>query len=293
MSEPFENILYEVNDGIATITINRAEAMNTLSIGTMLEFVAALDRTDADDDVRVVLVTGAGDRMFCAGADLSRGTATFDYASQGAVRERLKVNGIYRDWGGFMTLRVYQSLKPIIAVVNGAAAGIGATLQTAMDIRLAATTAKYVFPFARRGIVPEAASAWFLPKLVGLPTALDWCYTGRQVPAREALDRGLVQALHEPADLMPAARALAAQIVENTSAVSVALIRQLFWRMAGASHPMEAHRADSRGVHFTGPTADAKEGINSFLEKRKPVFPGKVSDGLPDIFPDWVEPAFQ
>jgi enoyl-CoA hydratase/carnithine racemase len=281
MTAIFTNISYDVSDGIATITLNRPEKMNTMSIDTMLEFVAAIDTTDADDEVRVVIITGAGDRAFCAGADLSQGAATFDYASQGEAGKRLMVNGVYRDWAGRITLRLFNSLKPIIAAVNGAAAGIGATLQTAMDIRLASTTAKFVFPFTRRGIVPEAGSTWFLPHLVGLPTALEWCFTGRQIPAAEARDRGLVRSLHEPQDLMPAAREIAREIVENTSPISVALTRQLFWRLAGAAHPMAAHMADSRAVHF------------SFLEKRKPHFPGKISDGLPDIFPEWVEPEFR
>lgn len=293
MTKEFENIQYDLSEGIATITFNRPEKMNTLSIQTMLEFVEAIDITDADDEVRVVIVTGAGDRAFCAGADLSQGATAFDYASQGSVRDRLKVNGIFRDWGGWMTLRLFNSVKPLIAAVNGAAAGVGATLQTAMDIRLATTASKYAFPFARRGIVPEAASTWFLPHIVGLPTALEWCFTGRQIPAIEACDRGLVRSLHEPQDLIPAAREIAREIVDNTSPVSIALIRQMLWRMAGASHPMDAHMADSRAVHYRGPTADVKEGINSFLEKRKPNFPGKVSDGLPDIFPEWKEPEFR
>jgi enoyl-CoA hydratase/carnithine racemase len=293
MTEKFENLLYDVSDGIATITFNRPDRMNTLSVPMMMEIVAAIDQTDADDAVRVVIITGAGDRAFCAGANLSQGTSAFDYASHGGVRDWLKVNGIFRDWGGRMSLRLFDSVKPIIAAVNGAAAGIGATLQTAMDIRLATTTAKFAFPFARRGIVPEAASAWFLPKLVGLPTALEWCYTGRLIPALEARDRGLVRSLHEPKDLMPAAREIAREIVENTSPISVALIRRMFWRLAGAAHPMEAHRADSRAVHYRGPSADVKEGVASFLEKRKPNFPGKVSDGLPDIFPEWQDPTFR
>jgi enoyl-CoA hydratase/carnithine racemase len=293
MTRVYENILYDLTDGIATITFNRPEKMNTLSIPMMVEFVAAIDRTDMDDAVRAVIVTGAGHRAFCAGADLSQGATAFDYASQGSVRDSLKVNGIFRDWGGWITLRLFDSMKPIIAVVNGAAAGVGATMQAAMDVRFAATTAKYAFPFARRGIVPEAASTWFLPKIVGLPTALEWCLTGRQISAVEARDRGLVRSLHEPADLMAAAREFAREIVENTAPISVALIRRMFWRLAGAGHPMVAHQADSRAVQFRGPTADVKEGIESFLQKRKPNFPGKVSDGLPDIFPDWQDATFR
>jgi enoyl-CoA hydratase/carnithine racemase len=293
MTHKFENLLYDVSDAVATITFNRPDKMNTLSVPMMMEIVAAFDATDADDAVRVVIVTGAGERAFCAGADLAQGAGAFDYASQGAIRDRLKVNGIYRDWGGWLTLRAFNSLKPIIGVVNGAAAGIGATLQTAFDIRLAVANAKFAFPFARRGIVPEAASSWFLPKLVGLPTALEWCLTGRQIPAAEAWDRGLVRSLHEPKLLMPAAREIAREIADNTAPISVALIRRMFWRLAGADHPMVAHRADSRAVHYLGPTPDVKEGIASFLEKRKPNFPGRVSDGLPDIFPDWQDPTFR
>jgi enoyl-CoA hydratase/carnithine racemase len=293
MAKSFETILYDVLEGVGTITFNRSEYMNTFTTPMVLEFVEAVDMADADDSVRVIIVTGAGDRAFCAGADLSRGTNAFDYASQGEVRERLKVNGLYRDWGGWMTLRLFNSLKPIIAVVNGVSAGIGATLQTAMDIRIASTSARYVFPFARRGIVPEAASAWFLPRLVGLPAALEWCLTGRPISADEAYKQGLVRSLHEPRDLMPTAREIAREIVENTSPIAVALTRRMLWRLAGASHPMEAHKVDSRAVHFRGPTEDVREGIQSFLEKRKPNFPGKISDGLPDIFPDWEEPEFR
>lgn len=293
MAEKFEAILYAVLEGAATITLNRPAKMNALSIPMMLEFVEAMDTAEADDAVRVIIITGAGDRAFCAGADLSLGTGMFDFASQGEARERLKVNGIYRDWGGWMALRIFNSLKPVIAAVNGAAVGVGATLQAAMDIRVAASSAKYSFPFARRGIVPEAASAWFLPRIVGLPVALEWCFTGRTVSAEEARARGLVHSVHEPADLMPAARAIAREIVENTSPIAIALTRRMFWRLAGASHPMEAHKADSRAVHFRGRTDDAREGVQAFLEKRKPNFPGKLSDGLPDIFPEWGDPDFR
>jgi len=240
-----------------------------------------------------VIVTGSG-RAFCAGADLGSGGATFDYAKQGNdTRESGKVNGIYRDGGGRLTLRIYDCLKPVIGAINGAAVGIGVTMQLPMDIRLASTAAKFGFVFARRGITPEAASSWFLPRLVGMQQALEWCYTGRVFGAQEALDGGLVRSLHEPDDLLPAARALAREIVDNTAPVSIALTRQMLWRNAGASHPMEAHKSDSRAIMFRGAQGDAKEGVASFLEKRAPQYPNSVSSDLPDIWPEWVEPEFR
>jgi enoyl-CoA hydratase/carnithine racemase len=295
MTKPtFETILYDVEDGIATITLNRPDRMNAFTAQMMLDMIAAFDATDADDDVKVVIVTGAG-RAFCAGADLGSGGATFDYAKRGEeTREEAKVDGIYRDGGGRLTLRIYESLKPVIAAVNGAAVGIGVTMQLAMDIRMASTAARFGFVFARRGITPEAASSWFLPRLVGVQTALEWCYTGRIFPAQEALDKGLVRSVHEPDDLLPAAKALAREIVDNTAPVSIAITRQLIWRMAGANHPMEAHRADSRGIHARGKMADAKEGVVSFLEKRPARYPDKVSTDVPDIWSEhWQAPTFK
>lgn len=293
MKAEFANLIYRVEEQVATIIFNRPDQMNTLPVAMMRELVAAFDLADADDEVRAIIVTGAGERAFCAGADLSRGEDTFDYGSHGTGTVRPQVDGIYRDWGGMMALRIFDSLKPVIAAINGAAAGIGATLLAAMDIRIASRNSKYVFPFTRRGIVPEAASSWFLPQVVGLPTALEWCMTGRQISAEEALQRGFVRSLHEPEDLLPAAREIAREIADYTSPVSVALTRRMFWRLAAARHPMEAHIADSRAVHFRGMTDDVKEGIRSFLEKRKPNFPGKVSEGLPQIFPEWTEPEFR
>ena len=290
----FETILYDVEDGVATITMNRPDRMNAFTPRMMLDMIAAFDATDADDNVKVVIVTGAGERAFCAGADLGSGGSTFDYGKQGnETREGAKVNGIYRDGGGRLTLRIFQSLKPVIGAINGAAVGIGVTMQLPMDIRMASTSARFGFVFARRGITPEAASSWFLPRLVGLQQALEWCYTGRVFPAQEALDKGLVRSLHAPEDLLPAAKALAREIAENTAPVSIAITRQLIWRMAGASHPMEAHRADSRGIQIRGAMADAREGVMSFLEKRPPVFPNKVSSDLPDIWPDREPPQFR
>jgi enoyl-CoA hydratase/carnithine racemase len=291
MIEDYKQIIYDLSDNIATITFNRPDQMNTFSIPLMLELFSAIERCDEDDAVRVIIITGAG-RAFCAGADLSGGAKTFDYAKQGEIRDKLKVNGLYRDWGGWLSLRLFQCKKPIIAAVNGAAAGVGATLQCAMDIRLASNKAKFVFPFTRRGIVPESAATWFLPRIVSISTALEWALTGRQIPALEAKERGLVRSVHEPEDLLPAARALAKEIVDNTAPVSVAATRLMMWRMLGAAHPMEAHRVDSRGVQKRGASSDAKEGIESFLAKRLPHFTDKVSDGIPDIFPDWEEPEF-
>jgi enoyl-CoA hydratase/carnithine racemase len=294
MTKPtFETILYDVEDGIATITLNRPDRMNAFTAQMMLDMIAAFDATDADDEVKVVIVTGAG-RAFCAGADLGSGGATFDYAKRGEeAREEAKVDGVYRDGGGRLTLRIYESLKPVIAAVNGAAVGIGVTMQLAMDIRLASTAARFGFVFARRGITPEAASSWFLPRLVGLQQALEWCYTGRVFPAQEALDGRLVRSLHEPDDLLPAARVLAREIADNTAPVSIALTRQMLYRMAGADQPMEAHKADSRAIMFRGAQGDAREGVTAFLEKRAPAYPDKVSTDLPDIWPYWARPAFK
>lgn len=289
----FETLLYAVEDGVATVTLNRPDRMNAFTIGMMRDLLDVFDATDADDAVKVVIVTGAG-RAFCAGADLGGGGATFDRSQpQSLEREEGKVGEVYRDGGGRVTLRIYDSLKPVIAAVNGAAVGVGVTMQLPMDIRLASTDAKFGFVFARRGITPEAASAWFLPRLVGLQTALEWCYTGRVFSAQEALDRGLVRSLHAPHELLPAARALAREIIDNTAPVSIALTRQMLWRMAGAAHPMEAHKADSRAIQHRGAQGDAKEGVTSFLEKRAPAYPNTVSAGLPDIWPDWKAPQFR
>lgn len=293
-SPTFETLLYSVEDGIATITLNRPDRMNAFTAQMMLDLIAAFDATDADDEVKVVIVTGAGERAFCAGADLGSGGNTFDYAARGeAAREEAKVGDVYRDGGGRVTLRIYDSLKPVIAAVNGAAVGIGVTMQLPMDIRLASTNARFGFVFARRGITPEAASSWFLPRVVGMQTALEWCYTGRVFPAQEALDKGLVRSLHAPEDLMPAARALAREIADNVAPVSIALTRQMLWRGAGFDHPMEAHKADSRAIMARGASADAREGVTSFLEKRTPSYPNKVSSDLPDIWPEWKRREFR
>jgi enoyl-CoA hydratase/carnithine racemase len=289
----FETLTYAVEDGVATVTLNRPEKLNAFNTQMMIDMIAVFDETDRDDAVRCVIVTGAG-RAFCAGADLSGGAQTFNYDERGeaAMAARTR-DGAQRDGGGLLTLRIYESLKPVIAAVNGAAVGVGATMQLAMDIRLASTEARYGFVFARRGLNPEAASSWFLPHLVGVQTALEWCYTGRIFHAQEAFDRGLVRSLHAPEDLLPAARALAREIADNAAPVSVALTRQLIWRMAGAAHPMEAHRADSRGIQARGKSGDAREGVTSFLEKRPAAFPDRVSSDLPDIWDHWQAPEFR
>jgi enoyl-CoA hydratase/carnithine racemase len=289
----FETILYDVADGIATITLNRPDRLNAFTTQMMMDMIAAFDLSDADDDVRVVIVTGAG-RGFCAGADLAGGGSTFDRSGPNdPQREAGRVGDVLRDGGGRLTLRIFESLKPVIAACNGPAVGVGVTMQLAMDIRLASTEARYGFVFARRGLNPEAASSWFLPHLVGPQTALEWCFTGRVFPASEAKEKGLVRSLHAPDELLPAAHALAREIADNTAPVSVALTRQLIWRMAGAAHPMEAHMADSRGIQFRGAQADVREGVNSFLEKRPARYPDKVSKDLPDIWPQYRAPDFR
>ena len=288
----FETLTLELEDGIAVMTLNRPEKLNAFNTQMMQDMIAAFDATDASDDVRVVIVTGAG-RAFCAGADLSAGAETFNYDARDALHRQARMrDGVQRDGGGLLTLRIYESLKPVIAAVNGPAVGVGVTMQLAMDIRMASTAARYGFVFARRGLNPEAASSWFLPHLVGVQTALEWCYTGRIFPAQEAFDKGLVRSLHEPDDLLPAAKALAREIADNTAPVSVAITRQLIWRMAGAAHPMEAHQADSRGIQARGKSGDAREGVSSFLEKRAPHYPDRVSTDLPDIWDHWTPPSF-
>ncbi|WP_337186332.1 crotonase/enoyl-CoA hydratase family protein [Phenylobacterium sp.] len=294
MAQPvFETLLYDVADGIATITLNRPDRLNAFTPKMMLDMIAAFDATDADDAVKAVIVTGAG-RGFCAGADLGSGGATFGEGSREAERRAAGDTGdVTRDGGGRLTLRIFQSLKPVIAAVNGAAVGVGATMQLPMDIRLASREAKFGFVFSRRGIALEACSSWFLPRLVGPPAALEWCYSGRIFGAEEAHRRGLVQALHAPEDLLPAARSLAAEFVQNAAPVSMAVTRQLIWRGMVADHPMDAHRAESRSMRLRGASDDAKEGIASFLDKRAPDFPDRVSAGLPDLWPEWREPEYR
>jgi enoyl-CoA hydratase/carnithine racemase len=284
----YTQIIYSVDEHIATITLNRPEQLNAFTGTMMHELVDAFDRIDADDDVRVVIVTGAG-RGFCAGADLSSGGETF---SRGGSDIETKVQGVPRDGGGIVSLRIFECTKPVIAAINGPAVGVGVTMTLPMDIRLASENSKFGFVFARRGILPEACSSYFLPRLVGISQATEWCYTGRVFGPQEAKDGRLVRSVHAPDDLIPAARAIAKEIVDNTAPVSVALTRRMLWRLLGADHPMEAHRVDSRGIAERGRSADSREGVMSFLEKRPPVFPVKVSDGLPDIFPGWEPREF-
>ncbi|MBT5554453.1 MAG: crotonase/enoyl-CoA hydratase family protein [Ilumatobacter sp.] len=284
----YTQIVYEVADNIATITLNRPDKLNAFTGTMMYEMIDAFDQVDADDDVRAVIVTGAG-RGFCAGADLSAsGGETFSSGGSDIQTDA----GVPRDGGGMVSLRIFNCTKPVIGAINGAAVGVGVTMTLPMDFRLASEHAKFGFVFARRGIVPEACSSYFLPRLVGISQATEWCYTGRVFPADEARAGGLVRSVHTADELLPAARAIAAEIAENTAPVSVALTRQMLWRMLGASHPMEAHRVDSRGILSRGASDDAREGVTSFLEKRHPDYPVKVSDGLPEIFPDWVDPTF-
>jgi enoyl-CoA hydratase/carnithine racemase len=275
-----ETIRYDVEDGIATVTLNRPERLNAVNATVIRELVEAFDRADADDGVRAVIVTGAG-RAFCAGADLGAGGRTFD--GRGESPEA------HRDGGGVVTLRIFECKKPVIAAINGPAVGFGITLTLPMDVRLASSTAKIGFVFTRRGVVPEACSTWFLPRLVGMAQAAEWTYTGRVFSAEEARAGGLVSRVLAPDALLPAARALAREIAEHTSAVSVALVRQMLWRMLGADHPRAAHRLDSLGMWYTGRSADAHEGITSFLEKRPPRFTGRPSKDMPPFFPWWTD----
>ena len=283
----YEEILYSVDGGVATITLHRPDKMNAFTNRMLKEIISAFDESDADDAVRAVIVTGSG-KAFCAGADLSGGGETFAKGGSDVAAK----SGVIRDGGGLVALRIFESKKPVIGAINGAAVGVGVTMTLPMDIRLASTTAKFGFVFAKRGIVPEAASSWFLPRIVGISQAAEWCYTGRIVSAEDAMAGRLVRSVHAPDDLLPAARAIAEEIAAGTAPVSVALTRQMLWRMLGADHPMEAHRVDSRAINSRGASADAREGVVSFLEKRPAAFPVKVSDGLPDVFPDWEDPKF-
>ena len=283
----YQDITLDIADGIATITLNRPDKLNAFTGKMMHEIIDAFDRTDSDDSVKAVIVTGAG-KGFCAWADLSSGGDTF---AKGGSDIQTK-QGVPRDGGGLVSLRIFNSLKPVIGAINGAAVGVGVTMTLPMDIRLASENAKFGFVFAKRGIVPEACSSYFLPRIVGIQQATEWVYTGRVFPAQEAKDARLVRSIHSPDDLLPAARELAREIADNTAPVSVALSRRMLWRMLGASHPMDAHRADSRGIQSRGRSNDSKEGVVSFLEKRAAVYPDRVSDGLPDIFPNWEEPEF-
>lgn len=280
----YDQIAYDVADGIATLTLDRPEKLNAMTDEMREQLLDAFDRVDGDDDVRVLILTGRG-RGFCAGRDLSSGGATFDYASAGEDAVH------HRDGGGLLTLRMFNLRKPVIAAINGPAVGVGVTMTLAADIRMAADSARFGFVFSRRGIVNEAASSWFLPRAVGLSQALEWVFSGRVFDADEALRAGLVRSVHPADELLPAARVLAMEIARNTSAISVAIARQMLWRLSARDHPMDAHRAESQAMFFIGQSADAREGVESFLQKRPPAFSMRVSRDLPDL--PWAkEPPF-
>jgi len=281
----FENILYEVEDGILTITLNRPEILNAFSGGMLRDITEAFDRADADDDVHAVIITGAG-RGFCAGQDLSKGDSTWEGHEEALEGKEVG------DGGGELSRRLFRSLKPVIVAFNGPAVGVGMTFTLAADVRIAVKGAKMGFVFSARGIVPEGCSSWFLPRLVGISKALEWCYSARIFRAEEALEAGLIRSVHEKEDLLPAARSLAKEFVQGSSKVSNAVLRHMMWRMLGAPDPINAHRVDTAGINALATSPDAKEGINAFLEKREPDFPGKVSTDLPEFFPWWEEPKF-
>ena len=297
----FETLRYEIEDQVLLLTMNRPERLNAFNSQMQREFLEALDHADTDDEIRAVIVTGEG-RGFCAGADLSKGAETFDYDNQAEEAKADRAsnegrqegsNAWLRDGGGLLSLRIYEFNKPIIAAINGPAVGVGVTMTLPMDIRIASTQARIGFVFSRRGIVPEACSSYFLPRVVGVSKALEWAYSGKVFDADEALRGGLVRSVHEPEDLLPTARAIASEIAENTSAISVTMIRHMMWRMLGADHPMEAHKVDSRGIFHLGRGADAREGVVSFLEKRPADFTMKISEDLPEFFPWWDERHFE
>lgn len=294
----YETIKYDVVEQILTIALNRPEKLNACTATMERELIDAFDRADKEDDVRAIIVTGEG-HAFCAGADLSSGVNTFDRDARGWQIKRLPNGRVdysdpkVSDGGGQLTLRIFKCLKPMIAAVNGPAVGMGVTMQLAMDVRIASEAARFGFVFSQRGLVPEGASSWFLPRIVGIAQALEWCYSGRVFPAEEALAGRLVSKVVPPNELLPTARALAREFAEKTAPVSIALTRQMMWRMLGADDPMEAHKIDSRGIYTRGSSADAKEGIMAFLEKRSPVFKGKVSADMPDYFPWWTEREYK
>jgi enoyl-CoA hydratase/carnithine racemase len=286
MTGTYETIRYEVEDRVATITLNRPDRLNAFTTQMAHELLAVFDQTDADDEVRAVIVTGAG-RGFCAGADLESGGATFDHA-----RRPDSGDAAARDTGGLVSLRIFRSLKPVIGAINGPAVGVGASMTLPMDVRLMADHTKMGFVFSARGIVPDAAASWFLPRVVGISQAAEWCLTGRVFPAAEALAGGLVRSLHPADELLGAAGALAREMATNVAPVSAVITRQLLWRMLGASHPMDAHRVDSLAIAQTGSMPDAVEGVTSFLEKRRPEWKLRPSQDTPDWYPWWEEPTY-
>ena len=291
----FETILYEIKDKVLTITLNRPERLNAFTGQMMDDLIEAFNKAGKDDEIRVIIVTGAG-RGFCAGADLGAGANTFnrEVRNNRGETEGIKDNPEWmRDGGGRTTLAIFDCPKPIIAAFNGPAVGVGVTMTLPMDIRIASEEARFGFVFARRGLVPEAASSWFLPRIVGISKALEWTFSGKVFSAEEAKDGGLIRSVHPANKLMDEAYKLAQEIIDNTSPVSVALTRQMLWKMLGADHPMEAHKVDSRLIYELGKAEDAKEGVKSFLEKRSPKFPSKVSRDMPKFFPWWKNRKFK
>ena len=287
----YETIQIECDkDGVAVLTLNRPDRMNAFNTRMMYEIISALEDTAADTAVKALIFTGSGERAFCAGADLQSGADTFNYPNRSKTTGQPDDG---RDGGGKVTLALYDYPKPIIAAFNGAAVGVGVTMTLPMDIRLAADNARFGFVFARRGIVPEAASSWFLPRLVGIQQALSWCYSGRVFDAQEALKGGLVSQVLPAADLMPEARRIAREIAQECAPMSIALTRQMLWKMLGADHPMAAHQVDSRAIRALGKSADAGEGVTSFLEKRAPQFSAQIPQDLPDFYPWWQEREFE
>lgn len=299
----YEQIKTEVDEnGIMVLTLYRPDAMNAFTARMMHEIIDAFDQADADDNVRAIIMTGDGERAFCAGADLSQGDKTFNYAERSDGGKKSDVLGEdgginwssedIRDGGGLLTLRIFESIKPVIGAINGAAVGVGVTMQLPMDIRIASDNARFGFVFARRGIVPEAASSWFLPRIVGISQALKWCYSGDVFDAEEALNGGLISEIVPQADLLARAKQIALQMTQMSSPVSVSMTRQMMWRMLGADHPMEAHKVDSKAIFGRGRQTDAKEGVVSFLEKRPPEFKDSPSEDMPDFYPWWDERKF-
>ena len=291
----FETILYDIKDKVLTVTLNRPERLNAFTGQMMDDLIEAFDKAGKNDEIRVIIVTGAG-RGFCAGADLGAGANTFnrEVRNNRGETEGIKDNPEWmRDGGGRTTLAIFECPKPIIAAFNGPAVGVGVTMTLPMDIRIASEEARFGFVFARRGLVPEAASSWFLPRIVGISKALEWTFSGKVFSAEEAKDGGLIRSVHPANKLMDEAYKLAQEIIDNTSPVSVALTRQMLWKMLGADHPMEAHKVDSRLIYELGKAEDAKEGVNSFLEKRSPKFPSKVSRDMPKFFPWWKNRKFE
>ncbi|MAW33177.1 MAG: enoyl-CoA hydratase [Proteobacteria bacterium] len=281
MLDNFETIQCSKTRGILTIFFNRSKSLNSFTHQMMIELIKAVDYAENDDSVRAIIFTGKG-RAFCAGADLSKKGETFDFS-----KRKDKVNGIAPDEGGLLTLRLFDCKKPLIAAVNGPAVGIGATLQLPMDIRIGSSLARFGFVFSNRGLVPEACSSWFLPRIVGISKALEWCFSGDVFDANQALQAGLIKEITTPEKLMPRAVEIATELTKKSSPVSIALTRQMMWKMLGADHPIEAHKIDSRGIQIRGSSRDGIEGIKSFLEKRPANFIDSVNKDMPDYYPWW------